>query len=91
MTALPQVGRYHALAPGRAGPEPEFFGPGLDGLKAALTAAAKAPRDGVPRVLISVCGRVVTALCTITDGAAAWPEGSAVVPARTPRKKGKTS
>ena len=87
MTDLRRVGRYHALTPGRAGPEPEYFDPGLDGLKAALTAAAKAPRDGVPRVLISVCGRVVTGICTITDGTTAWPEGSAVVPARTPRKK----
>ena len=82
MTALPRVGRYHVLAPGRAGPEPEYFDPGLDGLKAALTAAAKAPRDGVPRALISVSGRVITPVCTITDGAPAWPEGSAVVPAR---------
>jgi hypothetical protein len=84
---LPQVGRYHALTPGRAGPEPEFFDPGLDGLKAALRAAAKAPRDGVPRAVTSVSGRVVTDICTITDRVTTWPPGSSVVPARKPRKE----
>jgi hypothetical protein len=83
---LPQVGRYHAVTPGRAGPEPEFFDPGLDGLKAALRAAAKI-RDDIPRAVTSVCGRVVTPVCTITDGVTQWPEGSSVVPARTPRKE----
>jgi hypothetical protein len=83
---LPQIGRYHAVTPGRAGPEPEFFDPGLDGLEAALTAVAKT-RDGVPRAVTSVSGRVVTDVCTVTDGVTAWPEGSSVVPARKSRKE----
>ena len=83
---LPQVGRYHAVTPGPDGPEPAFYGPDLTGMKAAMRAAMTA-RDGVPRAVTSVCGRVVTALCTITDGAAAWPEGSAVVPARKTSRK----
>ena len=87
---LPRVGRYHALTPGRAGPEPEFFDPDLAGMEAAMRAAMKA-RDGVPRTVTSVAGRVVTDLCTITNGMPAWPEGSAVVPARTTPRKGKTS
>jgi hypothetical protein len=90
MTALPQVGRYHAVTPGPDGPEPAFFDPDLAGMKAAMR-AAMAPRDGVPRAVTAVAGRVVTDLCTITDGAAEWPEGSAVIPARKTPRKGKTS
>jgi hypothetical protein len=86
---LPQVGRYHAVTPGPDGPDPAFFDPGLAGMEAAMRAALAA-RDGVPRTVTSVAGRVVTELCTITDGAAAWPPGSAVVPGRK-TQKGKTS
>ena len=88
---LPQVGRYHAVTPGPDGPEPAYFDPGRPGMEAAMRAAMRV-RDGVPRTVTSVSGRVVTELCTITDGAAtAWPEGSAVIPARKTPRKGKRS
>ena len=83
---LPQVGRYHAVT-SPDDPEPEFFDPGLPGLEAAMRAAGKASRDGTPRVVTSVCGRVVTHVCTITRGVAAWPPDSAVIPARKPGKE----
>ena len=89
MTALPRIGNYHAVTPGPVNdPEPDTFSAGLPGLLAAMSAAAKVPRDGVPREITLVSGREVTVICTITDGVAAWPPGRAVVPARkTPRKK----
>jgi hypothetical protein len=63
--------------------------PSLAGLRAALTAAARAPKDGQARAVTRVRGRDVTLICTITDGHAAWPPGSAVIPAR-PRKDTKS-
>lgn len=89
---LPRIGNYHAVTPGPVnGPEPDTFGTGLPGLLAAMRAAAKVPRDGVPRVITSVTGREVTVICTITDGVAAWPPGRGIVPARkTPRQRKET-
>lgn len=85
---LPQIGNYHAVTPGPVnGPEPDTFGTGLPGLLAAMRAAAKVPRDGVPREITLVSGREVALICTITDGVAAWPPGSPVVPARKPPRK----
>lgn len=91
MTGPPQVGSYHAVTPGTRGPDPQWFDAGYEGLMAALTAAAKAPQDGVARVVTSVSGRVVTTVCTVTNGKAIWPEDRDVVPARSKQRKGKRS